>query len=94
MNLPPARKCRVCGKTPGYPLYDEKCIFTTRGCAAVCNRSNRAPATTQALGTFRFRGVRPSHPIERILLAASRSCQAALGIPQTAPDGDKQLEAR
>lgn len=26
MNLPPARKCRVCGKTPGYPLYDEKCI--------------------------------------------------------------------
>ena len=26
MNLPPTRKCRVCGKTPGYPLYDEKCI--------------------------------------------------------------------
>ena len=26
MNLPPARKCRLCGKTPGYPLYNEKCI--------------------------------------------------------------------
>ena len=39
-------------------------------------------------------GGSPPHPIERILLAASRSCQAALGIPQTAPDDDKQLEAR
>jgi hypothetical protein len=38
----------------------EECIFTTRGCPAACNRSDRAPATTQnarrplASGRFLF----------------------------------------
>ncbi len=26
MNSTPARKCRLCEQTPGYPLYDGKCI--------------------------------------------------------------------
>ena len=30
--------------------YEEKCIFTTRGCLAVCNWSDRAPATIEAPG--------------------------------------------
>jgi hypothetical protein len=66
---------------------EEKCIATTSGCFAVCNRSDRAPATTNDARKrklpgvlvfwtlIRFVGPRPVRP-ERRVSRASRAREA------------------